>query len=666
MTAFNYLIIASACLTVFYLSYLLAFRQSTQFKQMRYFLIFSMMIACVLPFNRFQVGTDYLAKVETAKFTESITTPDFAQNIEVQQVENKLQPANPSQLTTIQPYTSNEDSSIHWGALLVYLYFTVAILFLIRIIAQIIIATKLYATSAKVKVGNYKIIELQKQNTHFTLFRWIFINKEICTTDAYNQVLKHEKIHAQQYHSFDVLLIELLSAVMWFNPFVWMLRKSLKLVHEFLADEGVLSTGVNKFQYQQLLINQVAESSLVGFSSSFNSSTIKKRMKIMNVTQKKSRYSIWLLLPTIAILFVSTSVINAINASTDTIPSSTKPFVVVVDAGHGGNEDPGLTTNGIVEKDINLAISKLIASQQNANIKIILTRNGDKKVNFEDRRNIAKNANADLFVSLHVFLDKKGTNKRITNERRCLIGPKDPDEGLIFDKKLREIDQRKEIGLMLTPNFYLIKNATCPTVFINLGCVTFNHDLSYLKSAEGQQLISQKLFEGIVEISKLQKSSAVVTDSTLNDNTNIDIVLLCKYKNKKTGKTENVSISPQNGCTFEEGMKRALSNKAYEYIAIYTDVKSDNQIVMNSPDYIPANADSEQLTKLLNSKFKTATGLASDTVVWAKLYTPKDKKMPVVLKIGYNQKRIPKKLASPVVTKIFRTVDEYKKSTNLY
>lgn len=483
MTAFNYLIIASACLTVFYLSYLLAFRQNTQFKQMRYFLIFSMMIACVLPFNRFQVGTDYLAKVETAKFTESITTPDFAQNIEVQQVENKLQPANPSQLTTIQPYTSNEDSSIHWGALLVYLYFTVAILFLIRIIAQIIIATKLYATSAKVKVGNYKIIELQKQNTHFTLFRWIFINKEICTTDAYNQVLKHEKIHAQQYHSFDVLLIELLSAVMWFNPFVWMLRKSLKLVHEFLADEGVLSTGVNKFQYQELLINQVAEASLVGFSSSFNSSTIKKRMKIMNATQeKKSKHYLWLLIPIGTVLFLSISLLNAQNSA-------------------------------------------------------------------------IKTSNAE------------------------------------------------------------------------------------------------------------NKSSAVVTDSALNDNTNIDIVLIGNYKKNKG----SVAFSPRNGSTFNEGMKSALKNKSYTlYIAIYADVKSDNQIVMNSPDYIPANADSEQLTKLLNSKFKTATGLASDTVVWAKLYTPKDKKMPVVLKIGYNQKRIPKKLASPVVTKIFRTVDEYKKSTNLY
>lgn len=667
MTAFNYLIIASACLTVFYLTYLLVFRQSTQFKQMRYFLIFSMLIACVLPFNRFQLGTDYMAKADASKLTEFIATPDFEPSISEIQNEEVSQTANYKQPTNIQSQKTTEVVSINWAALLLYLYFAVAIMLLIRIIVQIIVAAKLYATSAKMNDGSYKIIDLQKQNTHFTLFRWIFINKEICTSDAYNQVLKHEKIHAQQYHSFDVLLIELLSAVMWFNPFVWMLRKSLKLVHEFLADEGVLSTGVNKFQYQQLLINQVAEASLVGFSSSFNSSTIKKRMKIMNVTKKKnSGYSIWLLLPTIALLFVGTSFINALNVPTDTITLGQKPFVVVVDAGHGGDTDPGLKTNEIVEKDINFAISKLIASQQNANIKIILTRDGDKKVNLEDRRIIAKNANADLFVSLHVFLDKTGAKGDITNQHRCFIEPKNSAEGLIFDKKLKEIDQNEKCGLILDKKYWLMKNATCPTVFINLGCVTFNHEPSYLKSAEGQQLISEKIFEGIVEISKLQKSSAVVTDSALNDNTNIDIILLCKYKNKKIGKTENVSISPQNGCTFEEGMKRALSNKAYQYIAISADVKSDNQIVMNSPDYIPANADSEQLTKLINSKFKTATGLVSDTVVWAKVYTPMDKTMPVVLKIGYNQKRLPKNLASPLVTKILRTLDEYNKSSNLY
>lgn len=477
MTPFNYLIISSICLTVFYITYLLVFRQSTHFKQMRYFLIFSMLIACVLPFNRFQFGNDYMAKTSASKLTEFIVNPDLQHNISVIQNDELNQPP------TNQPNNTVGVASIHWGTLLMYLYFVVAILLLIRIIVQISFAVKLFFNSSKIEDGSCKIINLKNQNAHFTLFRWIFINKEICKSDSYNQILKHEKIHAQQYHTFDILLIELLSAVMWFNPIVWMLRKSLKLVHEFIADEGVLSTGVDKFQYQELLINQVAESSLVGFSSSFNSSTIKKRMQIMNATRgKKSKHYLWLLIPIGIVLSLSISLLNARNS--------------VINTGNAEN-----------------------------------------------------------------------------------------------------------------------------------------------------------------------KPSAVVIDPVHSDSTKIDIMLSCEYKNKKTGKTENVYISPQNRCTFDEGMKRALRNKAYLYTAIYGDVKSENEILMSSPDFIPSNADSEHLTKLLNSKL-TTNSLVSDTVIWAKIYTPKDKKMPVVLKIGYNQKRAPKDLANPLLRKILNTLDEYYKSSN--
>jgi len=657
MTPLYYLTISSICLSVFYITYLLVFRNSTHFKQMRFFLIFSMLIACVLPFNKFQIGIDYLAKNSIPQSTVFFEKADIQYNkTEVQEGFGK--PVNVIQSDISYPRQTIETASISWNTVLIYVYVGIVILLFIRIILQILLSVKLFLNSKKTIEGSCKIVDLKKQNIHFTLFRWIFINKEICTSDSYNQILEHEKTHAQQYHSFDVLLIELLSAVMWFNPFVWMLRKSLKLVHEFLADEGVLRTGVNKLQYQKLLVNQVIESSLIGFSSNFNSSTIKKRMQIMNSSKKKkSGYRIWLTLPIIAILFVSISVINAISLPADTNPIANKPFVVVVDAGHGG-EQSGVSSNGILEKDISLAISKLLESHQNASIKIILTRDVDKNVKLEDRMNLAQKVHADLFVSLHVFGNKGGVNNRFT----CFIDPKDSAVGNILEQKLKEIDQFDKSGLVLDKKFYLLNNAVCPSVIINLGCLTHNHKPSYLKSIEGQQLISQKLFDGIVEISK-SKTSAVVIDPALSDSTIIDIRLSCKYKNKKKNKTEDASICWQNGCTFDKGMKRALSNKAYLYTAIYADVKSENDILMSSPDFIPSNADSEKLTKLLNSKFKTATGLVSDTVVWAKFYTPKDKKMPVVLRIGYNQKRVPKNLATPLMLKIFKTLDEYYKSS---
>ncbi|MDP4268871.1 MAG: M56 family metallopeptidase [Bacteroidota bacterium] len=381
-----------------------------------------------------------------------------------------IKPTNTIQVNVYQSYPPNKATSIHWGQVIAYLYYVIVLLLLVRIISQIVFAIKLFISSSKTKECNFRIVNLNKQQTHFTFFGWIFINKGICTPESYNQILEHEKIHSQQYHSFDVLLIELLSAVMWFNPFVWMLRKSLKLVHEFLADEGVLRTGVNKLKYQKLLIDQIEESSLVGFSLNFSSSTIKKRMQIMNANQeKKSRNFLWLVIPVGVTLLLSLSLLNA---------------------------QPSLT----FESD-----------------------------RFEKKINLQK----------------------------------------LLDKRMKS-----------------------------------------------NQTYAQTLFV------HMDKSS------------------------------------------FDDGLKMAIEKNSSLYIALYGNVKSENEMIMNSSEFVLYSEDSEQLTKILNSKFEKTNSLVPNNIVWAKFYVPKDNKRPIVLKVGFNQKQLPHNGASPFFSELNTSLCEYYKNSN--
>jgi gliding motility-associated protein GldM len=123
---------------------------------------------------------------------------------------------------------------------------------------------------------------------------------------------------------------------MWFNPLIWMMRNSMQLVHEYLADEGALSTGIDKLKYQALLINQVTEERLICLSSSFNHSLIKKRMIMMTKSKfnQRTKLKILTLVPVAVILFLGVACINGQNkgnAVTAIEPVRMNVFYVGVD-----------------------------------------------------------------------------------------------------------------------------------------------------------------------------------------------------------------------------------------------------------------------------------------------------------------------------------------------
>ena len=127
-----------------------------------------------------------------------------------------------------------------------------------------------------------------RQVSPFSWMHYIVMNREDYA-EHNEAVLAHERGHIRLRHSWDVLLVDTLTALQWFNPAMWMLRQDLRAIHEYEADGAVLSQGFNARQYQYLLITKAASIGGYSIANGISHSTLKNRIHMM--LHKESRRS---------------------------------------------------------------------------------------------------------------------------------------------------------------------------------------------------------------------------------------------------------------------------------------------------------------------------------------------------------------------------------------
>lgn len=159
-------------------------------------------------------------------------------------------------------------------------------IFLLLLIYKISSLLKIYRQGRRTIFIDKKIIEIQKPYSPFSFFNIIFLSRFGTKEEEMEKIIAHEQVHIKQVHSFDVILLEIITIVQWFNPFIWLYRKALKEVHEHLADEAVIRQGYNKAGYLELLMNYSINFSSVKLANNFNYSLTKKRFKM--ITKIKS------------------------------------------------------------------------------------------------------------------------------------------------------------------------------------------------------------------------------------------------------------------------------------------------------------------------------------------------------------------------------------------
>jgi beta-lactamase regulating signal transducer with metallopeptidase domain len=293
-----YLLNSAACLAILLLFYKLLLENETMHQFKRFYLLGSVFIAFVIPFITF---TTYVE-----------VTPD------------SLQQFSGSSILISETDTS---SIINWNLILWGIYGIGVLIFTIKFLSNLISLIRRIQQNPKLKIKSFINVLLSDILTPHTFFNYLFFNKEeFINKQIPSEVIAHEEAHARQLHSLDVLLMEILQIVLWFNPLIYLLKDAIKLNHEFLADQAVIKNGIEASNYQKILLAFSSNAQSSKLANAFNYSStrltvfgktfsfekfgqVKKRFKIMKTNT--SRRTIWskglLLLPLLALLLYSFS-----------------------------------------------------------------------------------------------------------------------------------------------------------------------------------------------------------------------------------------------------------------------------------------------------------------------------------------------------------------------
>lgn len=190
------------------------------------------------------------------------------------------------------------------------IYFTGVFLFGIRFFINLTSMIFKIKRNTKLSKQFYVNVLLTNRIIPHTFFKYIFLSKDAFESNSIpKEVLLHEQSHAAQRHSIDILLIEIIQIIFWFNPLIYLVKSSIKLNHEFLADQAVLSKGIPLHHYQETLLLFSTKKASPVLANSINYSLIKKRFIIMKTKTSKRKIlfrSLWLL-PLLLLLVFSFS-----------------------------------------------------------------------------------------------------------------------------------------------------------------------------------------------------------------------------------------------------------------------------------------------------------------------------------------------------------------------
>ena len=183
--------------------------------------------------------------------------------------------------------TPGGGGAIGWETTAMTIYTMVACLFLLRFFWQLVSIVRLRNKCRTTDINGTKVYLLESNEGPFSFFNWIFINPTRHNRQETDEIMTHELAHCRQLHSVDILFTELFAIVFWANPFVWLLKREVRLNLEYLADNNVLAGGTDSKKYQYHLLGLAYRKNVATISNNFNVLPLKKRIKMMNKKRTK-------------------------------------------------------------------------------------------------------------------------------------------------------------------------------------------------------------------------------------------------------------------------------------------------------------------------------------------------------------------------------------------
>ena len=153
-----------------------------------------------------------------------------------------------------------------------------ALIFLIKLGKLLFIIIR----SPKKKMPGYTAVFTGKEHGSYSFFNYAFFPDE----NVSEEIVRHEMSHIAHHHSADILFVELMMIIQWFNPFIYLYKRELQSIHEYMADRDVVATGIDKQNYMMLILQQCTAVDFSNMSNNFSFLLTKKRIKMITQSKK--------------------------------------------------------------------------------------------------------------------------------------------------------------------------------------------------------------------------------------------------------------------------------------------------------------------------------------------------------------------------------------------
>lgn len=299
------ILFSAVAIALFFGLYAATLRRSNLFRLRRFYLVGTLALSLVLPFVSLEMPSRVTAVAQpyTQHFgmtqEPAVVQVDVAGETKTEAVESTADMTNMT--TETRGTTETAKTYIIW-----YGYVLGCGVAFILLVVKLFKTGRYYRRSVlsdELSTGDMcvRVLGEPDGNLPFSFLRSVFVNPEVFTESELQQVLRHERTHIRQRHTWDLLFMEVMRVLQWFNPFIYLYARELSSVHEYLADEAVLSCGFSRRDYLELLYKQLCVGKFVPVGNSFRHLLTKKRIQMMNQPVKR-RVSAWWLLALVPII----------------------------------------------------------------------------------------------------------------------------------------------------------------------------------------------------------------------------------------------------------------------------------------------------------------------------------------------------------------------------
>ena len=524
-----YLIKVIICAGILFGYYWFLLRNKIFHKYNRFYLLSLVCISLITPLVHIKILHKATTSDQTIKILQIINNPDSVTEIIINSSQNTFT-------------TDHIILALYCFTSFVFLTFFVSVLLKIR---------RLLKKFDHNFIQQICVLNTSEKGTPFSFLKYIFWNNEIdISTATGSQIFKHEMAHVEQKHSYDKLFINAVLILFWWNPFFWLVRKELNMIHEFMADK-IAVEDCNTTDFAAMILQATYPGYQFPLTNSFFYSPIKRRLMMLTKNKNsKSGYLARVLVLPVAVMLFAAFTFKAKSIKNDLGAVYTgKKLTVVIDAGHGGSDFGAAGVDGItLEKDIVLSIVKKIKTiNNNENIDIILTRHDDSYQSPPEKVEFSKAHHADLFISFHVGAETLKSEKNMHSGMSVWVARdnfKNASASKLFASAIiQEFKQDYKLPVLVEfpqqrqRSVGVLQQNDCPAVLIETGFITNNIDLAYLQTEAAKVTIAKNVLTAIEKYASQHNDRSVQMRA---DTIFIDTVPKAIIKNTATKKDNNL------------------------------------------------------------------------------------------------------------------------------